>query len=82
MAALAFVFAMVQVVRPSILVMDEVDAFLDTDNVAIISNFLQNKLNLFSAPANKATQVLVVSHKEDFASQMNSLVGVCMLKQM
>ena len=51
MAALAFVFAMVQVVRPSILVMDEVDAFLDTDNVAIISNFLQNKLNLFSAPA-------------------------------
>lgn len=48
MAALAFVFAMTQVVKPSILVMDEVDAFLDADNVAEISTFLQKKLNLWS----------------------------------
>lgn len=40
MAALAFVFSMTQVVKPSILVMDEVDAFLDADNVAEISTFL------------------------------------------
>ena len=47
-AALAFVFAMVQVVRPPLLIMDEVDAFLDAENVADISNYLQSKLNQFS----------------------------------
>lgn len=81
MAALAFVFALTQVVRPSLLVMDEVDAFLDAENVAQVSNFLQKKLNQFSQAAGASTQVLCVSHKEDLASQMESLVGVCMLKQ-
>ena len=47
-AALAFVFAMVQVVRPPLLIMDEVDAFLDAENVADISNYLQSKLNQIS----------------------------------
>lgn len=47
-ASLAFIFAMVQVVRPSMLVLDEVDAFLDADNVATIATFLKKKLNLFS----------------------------------
>jgi chromosome segregation ATPase len=51
MAALAFVFAMAQVIRPGLLVLDEVDAFLDGDNVEQISTFLQKKLNLFSKPA-------------------------------
>ena len=40
MAALAFVFTMAQIVKPSILVMDEVDAFLDVENVNEISAFL------------------------------------------
>ena len=40
MAALAFVFAMAQVVRPSLLILDEVDAFLDADNVEEICKFL------------------------------------------
>ena len=79
-AALAFVFALVQVARPSMLLMDEVDAFLDGENVELVSEFLQRKLNLFSTPAKQATQVLVVSHKEDLAQRMDSLVGVCMLK--
>ena len=48
MAALAFLFALVQVVRPPLLIMDEIDAFLDAENVAEISTFLRNKLNLFS----------------------------------
>ena len=52
MAALAFVFSMTQVVKPSILVMDEVDAFLDADNVAEISTFLQQKLNQWTQPVN------------------------------
>lgn len=59
--------------------MDEVDAFLDTENVDEIANFLQKKLNHYSQAAHCPTQVLVVSHKDDFSSQMDSLVGVCML---
>ena len=45
MAALAFILALVQVVKPALLVMDEVDAFLDADNVTEISSFLRDKLN-------------------------------------
>ena len=82
MAALAFIFSLVQVVRPSILVMDEVDTFLDAENVTEISTFLQQKLNLFSGPAKMPTQVLVVSHKEDLAREMDSLVGVSMINQL
>ena len=37
MAALAFIFTLAQVVKPAILVMDEVDAFLDSENVAEIT---------------------------------------------
>lgn len=48
MAGLAFIFAMVQVIRPPLLIMDEVDAYLDADNVAEISAFLHSKLNCFS----------------------------------
>jgi len=33
MAALSFVFSLVQVIKPPLLIMDEVDAFLDTTNV-------------------------------------------------
>ena len=50
-ASLAFVFAMAQVVRPSMMILDEVDTFLDAENVTTVTSFLQQKLNLFSAPA-------------------------------
>ena len=39
-AALSFVFALTQVKRPSLLVMDEVDCFLDPENVSLVSQFL------------------------------------------
>lgn len=81
MAALAFVFAMAQIVKPSLLMMDEVDAFLDSDNVAELSSFIKTKLNLFSKAVGQPTQILCVSHKEELAQQMDSLIGVCMLKQ-
>ena len=55
MAALALVFAIVQVVRPPILIMDEVDAFLDSDNLTELSNFIRSKLNLFSQHCGKTT---------------------------
>ena len=41
MAALAFVFALAQVMKPSLLLMDEVDAFLDSENVAEICSFIK-----------------------------------------
>ena len=61
--------------------MDEVDTFLDAENVAEISTFLQQKLNLFAGPARMPTQVLIVSHKEDLARETDSLVGVCMINK-
>jgi chromosome segregation ATPase len=81
-AALSFVFALAQVKQPSLLVMDEVDCFLDPENVALVSQFLTEKLNPPEEGNVGQTQVLLVSHKEDLASQMSSLVGVCSLKQL
>jgi chromosome segregation protein len=80
MAALSFIFALVQVKQPPLLIMDEIDAFLDKDNVRLASTFLSTNLNMFSKSAHKDTQVILVSHKENFAAQFDSLVGVCMLK--
>ena len=62
--------------------MDEVDCFLDPENVALVSQFLTEKLNPPEEGNVGQTQVLLVSHKEDLASQMSSLVGVCSLKQL
>ena len=55
------------------MVLDEVDAFLDSDNVNYVVQFLRQK------PAQ--TQVLIVSHKEELASHGKSLIGVCMKKE-
>lgn len=70
-AALAFVFALAKVKAPPLLIMDEVDAFLDAANVSLVTNYLQKE--------KLKTQFLIVSHKEDLAHQTDSLVGVCML---
>lgn len=39
-AALAFVFALAAIKRPPMVVLDEVDAFLDGDNVVFVTKFL------------------------------------------
>lgn len=39
-AALSFVFALVHVKRPSLLVMDEIDCFLDPENVTLVCEFI------------------------------------------
>jgi chromosome segregation ATPase len=72
-AALAFVFALAQVKAPKLVVMDEVDAFLDMGNVQLVTGYLQQQKG--------KTQFLIVTHKEDLAQHTDSLVGVCMLKQ-
>ena len=72
-AALSFVLSLAQVKVPPMVVMDEVDAFLDLANVQLLSSFLaQQKLH---------SQFLIVTHKEDLAQTTDSLVGVCMLKE-
>merc|ERR1712032_801462 len=84
-AALAFVFALVQLKRPPLLVMDEVDCFLDPENVALVAQFLTEKLDPPVEGGQTSvghTQILLVSHKEQLASQMNSLVGVCSRKEL
>ena len=70
-AALSFVFALTEVKRPPLMILDEVDAFLDAENVKYVTDYLR-KLQALQ------TQVLIVSHKEDLACQSQSLIGVCM----
>lgn len=40
-AALSFVFALALVKRPPMIVLDEVDAFLDSDNVRSVTEYLK-----------------------------------------
>ena len=68
MAALSFIFALARVSSPPLVILDEVDAFLDGENVQFVTNYLQK---------NRKSQILVVSHKEELASRGKSLIGVC-----
>lgn len=70
-AALAFVFALARAKAPALVMMDEVDAFLDSANVSLVTNFMNKEKN--------NTQFLIVSHKEELAHQTDSLIGVCLL---
>ena len=42
-AALAFVFALARVKAPALMIMDEVDAFLDAANVSLVTNFMKKE---------------------------------------
>ncbi len=44
MAALALIFALIQAKKPPLLMLDEVDAFLDVENVNLIADFIKNEL--------------------------------------
>jgi len=68
MAALSFIFALAKISSPPLVILDEVDAFLDVENVQYITNYLHK---------NRKSQILIVSHKEELASRSNSLIGVC-----
>lgn len=71
MAALALVFALIQVKKPAMLLMDEVDAFLDPENVQLITDFIKNNLHC---------QTLMVSHKEVVIKEAQSLLGCSFVK--
>ena len=60
--------ALARVSSPPLVILDEVDAFLDGENVQLVTNYLQK---------NRKSQILVVSHKEELESRGKSLIGVC-----
>ena len=43
-ATLAFIFALVKIMKPPLLVMDEVDQFLDPENTGNVTNYLRRIL--------------------------------------
>mmetsp|Transcript_23120 Transcript_23120/g.17535 ORF Transcript_23120/g.17535 Transcript_23120/m.17535 type:complete len:87 (+) Transcript_23120:2720-2980(+) len=55
LAALAMLFALAKVKRPPLILLDEVDTFLDAKNVKLIADYIKQNLK---------SQILLVSHKE------------------
>ena len=51
--------------------MDEVDAFLDAENVRLVTDFIKNSLK---------TQTIMVSHKEVVVKEADSLIGCSFVK--
>jgi chromosome segregation ATPase len=51
--------------------MDEVDAFLDAENVKLVSDFMKGQLQ---------TQTIMISHKEVVIKEADSLVGCSFVK--
>jgi structural maintenance of chromosome 1 len=67
-AALALIFASLEYQNASFLVFDEVDAFLDPENVEILSNYLEEQ--------SKKRQCILISHKDALYSKSESLIGI------
>eukprot|EP00347_Sterkiella_histriomuscorum_P000387 403376057 len=70
-AALALIFSLIQIRRPPMLLLDEVDAFLDVENVQLVTDFIKNELK---------TQTLIISHKEFVIKNTLSLIGASFVK--
>eukprot|EP00930_Biecheleria_cincta_P061734 TRINITY_DN4729_c0_g1_i1.p1 TRINITY_DN4729_c0_g1~~TRINITY_DN4729_c0_g1_i1.p1 ORF type:complete len:1235 (-),score=374.74 TRINITY_DN4729_c0_g1_i1:275-3979(-) len=67
LAAMALLFAVHAYQRPPFMVLDEVDAALDANNVRAISNFVENQAKC---------QTIVISLKDRFFVRGQALVGV------
>jgi len=70
-AALALAFAMIQVKQPPLFLMDEVDAFLDAENVTLVTDFIKKHLQ---------AQTIMISHKEVVIKEADSLIGCSFVK--
>ncbi len=70
-ASLSLLFAFAQVKCPPLILLDEVDAFLDAQNVGLITDFIRDELKC---------QTLMVSHKEHVVKNAMSLVGASFIK--
>ena len=55
---------------------DEVDAFLDNDNVAAVQAYMKQL-----SSTDKLSQTLVITHKPELSQHADSLVGVSMIKE-
>ena len=53
------------------LLMDEVDSFLDAENVKLVTDYIKSQLN---------AQVIMISHKEVVIKEADSLVGCSFVK--
>jgi len=74
-AALALLFAVHSYRRAPFMVMDEVDAALDSGNVHKVSHYVRQRAT-HRDPASRV-QCLVVSLKDAFFHKASSLIGVC-----
>jgi len=70
-AALALAFAMIQTKQPPLFLMDEVDAFLDAENVKLVTDYIKNQL---------PCQTIMISHKEVVIKEADSLIGCSFVK--
>lgn len=61
---------------PPLLLLDEVDAHLDQDNIALLVKFIKNWKGEQAGTENVRPQVLMISHQEEALSQCDSLIGV------
>ena len=73
-AALALLFAMAIVKKPFMIALDEVDAFLDKENVDLLTSFLKNGYI--------KTQFVMITHKEDLYGKAQALVGMSYAKHL
>ncbi len=51
--------------------MDEVDAFLDKENVSLVTDFMKKQLT---------SQTIMITHKEVVFNEANSLIGCSFVK--
>ncbi|CAG9322583.1 unnamed protein product [Blepharisma stoltei] len=71
-AALSLLFAVHSAMPSPFYILDEIDAFLDFDNCQLLLNYLQKV-------AEENSQCIIITHKEDFFSNSDSLIGTTFL---
>eukprot|EP01084_Bolivina_argentea_P186866 322003_1 len=69
-ASLALLFAIHSYKQSPFFILDEIDAALDQKNVQRVCNYIRKK-------SMQNTQIIVISLKDKFFSNANSLIGVC-----
>ena len=67
-AALSLLFAIHSAMPSPFYIMDEVDAFLDWENCQLLLNYLQKV-------SEEQSQCIIITHKEEFFSNADNLIG-------
>jgi len=73
-AALSLLFAIHTAMPSPFYILDEIDAALDYDNCQLILNYLQKA-------SQERCQCVIITHKEEFFSNADSLIGATFLPQ-